>query len=486
MSEILMKARKYEKEVSKKGCFERPHFHVTPQIGWMNDPNGFSVFQGEYHLFYQYHPYSTQWGPMHWGHMKTKDFIRWEHLPCAIAPDMEYDAQGCFSGSAIEWEGEHVLVYTGVIDKVEGANHIIRQTQCVAIGNGIDYEKVDCNPVITTEMIPQGGSLEDFRDPKIYVQDDKIYMVVGNRAEDGSGQILLYHTTDLKDWEFVSVLDQSHNQIGRMWECPDYFQLDGKQVLIFSPQEIAANKEFHNGNCVAGFVGYFDETELKFVRETIQSLDDGLDFYAPQTLLAEDGRRIMIGWLQSWDNHFYPKEAEWSGIMSIPRELRIENGRIYQLPVRELSNYYTEEVSLSEVCISGTEQFEGIHGRHVDMSLEILGKDYDTFCVKVAVKGETYTSLIYDRRQGYVELDRTHSGLTRDIITTRRKKIKVREDKMKIRIILDHYSMEVFFEEGESAMSMLFFTPQDAEGIVFESDGNAVVNIHYHKIKVDA
>lgn len=114
VSEALAASREYEtqNEIDKN---ERPLFHVTPPVGWMNDPNGFSVYNGKVHLFYQYHPYSTEWGPMHWGHQVSVDLIRWEQLPVAIAPDTIYDAEGCFSGTAIEKDGEHVLIYTSVM-----------------------------------------------------------------------------------------------------------------------------------------------------------------------------------------------------------------------------------------------------------------------------------------------------------------------------------------------------------------------------------
>lgn len=140
----LTRARKYEQEKAEPQDAEnRPAFHVTPPVGWMNDPNGFSLYQGEYHLFYQYHPYSTQWGPMHWGHCKTKDFVKWEQLPCALAPDTDYDGQGCFSGSAVEHEGKHILMYTSVRElETEDGARVIRQTQSIAVGDGLNYTKI--------------------------------------------------------------------------------------------------------------------------------------------------------------------------------------------------------------------------------------------------------------------------------------------------------------------------------------------------------
>ena len=167
-SEALQRAREYEAEqMSLVPKEERAAFHVTASVGWLNDPNGFSVYRGEYHLFYQYHPYSSQWGPMHWGHVKTRDFVRWERLPAALAPDSEYDRDGCWSGSAAELpDGRQMLLYTG--RRVQDKDGKAYQAQCVAVGDGLDYEKYEGNPVLRGEMIStrefpvrrQGGEIK--------------------------------------------------------------------------------------------------------------------------------------------------------------------------------------------------------------------------------------------------------------------------------------------------------------------------------------
>ena len=193
-SEKLKKARVYEqKEALKVPEKQRPAFHLSVPTGWMNDPNGFSFYKGECHLFYQYNPYSVCWDAMHWGHAKTADFIRWEYLPAALAPDEAYDAAGVFSGGAVEAEGKHVLLYTGVseLENADGKKEI-RQVQCLAVGDGTDYEKIPENPVIDASLLPEGSSLEDFRDPKLWEEDGVYYAAAGSRAADGSGQILLF------------------------------------------------------------------------------------------------------------------------------------------------------------------------------------------------------------------------------------------------------------------------------------------------------
>ena len=184
-SEKLQKARDFEEQYSPYVPEEeRAMFHVTGGIGWINDPNGFSVYKGEYHLFFQYHPYKPIWGPMHWGHVKTRDFIRWERLPVALAPDMPYDKDGCFSGSAVELpDGRQLLMYTGVREeRQENGSLKPYQTQCLAVGDGVNYEKYEGNPVLTAKNLPKGGSDRDFRDPRIWRDPDGYYAVVGNRA----------------------------------------------------------------------------------------------------------------------------------------------------------------------------------------------------------------------------------------------------------------------------------------------------------------
>jgi len=222
-SKELQKALDYEaKYMSYIPEQERPAFHVTGGIGWINDPNGFSCYQGEYHLFYQYHPYDTNWGPMHWGHVKTKDFIRWERLPVAMAPDMEYDNYGCFSGSAVETpDGRHLLMYTGV-QKIlqEDGNYQEFQTQCIAIGDGVTYEKVSQNPVLTGADVPEGNSAKDFRDPKLWYDSEEkfYYSVVGNRTADGSGAVLLYRSECGINWQLVTTLDIPRRP--DLWKMP--------------------------------------------------------------------------------------------------------------------------------------------------------------------------------------------------------------------------------------------------------------------------
>lgn len=492
ISKELKAAREYQVKNMPDGQEgKRPLFHLSAPVGWINDPNGFSEYNGAYHLFYQYCPYQTTWGPMHWGHSKTHDLIRWEQCLPVLAPDQEYDAQGCFSGSAIEHEGKHILMYTGVLEQTkEDGSRRMRQTQCIAVGDGANYTKLKENPVITADMLPEGSSREDFRDPKIWKEDGKFYAVAGSRARDGSGQIPLFMSEDLKNWEFVTILDQCNNEYGRMWECPDFFSLDDKQVLITSPQDmIAQGLAFHNGNGTMYLLGSYDKEAAVFTREKAQAIDYGLDFYAPQTMQTKDGRRIMIGWMQSWDNQIVVPEGKWSGMMSIPRELSVRDGKLYQNPVRELENYHLNQIVRKKVSTSGFGhqpiELEGIHGRTIDLTVELdinSMQDCHEFIISLVAAGDLHTDLIYRPEENTLTFDRTFCGLRRDVISSRTMKINSCDGKVKLRIILDYYSLELFVNDGEQAMTSLYVAPPEAEHIFFTCDGDAKFDVTKYDI----
>lgn len=483
----LEKVQKIEKKKLLEIPMEsRPVYHMSSPVGWMNDPNGFSIFKKEYHLFFQYHPFSNVWGPMHWGHCKSTDFIRWEYLPAAMAPDENYDAGGCYSGSAVEKDGEHILVYTGVIDRyLEDGTKDYRQVQCMAKGDGLNYHKYKGNPVITGESLPAGSSTEDFRDPKVWKEEDGYYMVVGSRAADGCGQILLYRSNDLERWDYVTILDQSRGEYGRMWECPDFFPVEDKQILMVSPQDMRAKGyEFHNGNNSIFVYGHYDRKTHRFWREKVTSVDHGLDFYASQTLLTEDGRRILIGWMQSWDAHIMKDTFEWSGMMTVPRELTMRDGKLCQNPVRELLQYRRNKVEYLDEKIEGTETLEGIRGRVLDLQVEITGFDFEHFAIHFAHSREYDMLLQYNHQRKCLTIDRTCSGLVRDVICRRKMETEPRAGVLKLRLLLDKYSVEVFVNDGEKVMSSVFCTPMEADGILFETDGKARVNVIKYDISV--
>ena len=488
-SQTLREARKYEEATEKMiSAEQRPAFHLSTRVGWMNDPNGFCYYQGMYHMFYQYYPYATYWGPMHWGHAVSKDLLHWEYLPTALAPDSPYDRDGCFSGNALMLpDGRHLLMYTGVLrmQQPEGDSQEI-QTQCVAVGDGIDYEKYEGNPVLTEKDLPEGCSKFDFRDPKMWQKADGTYRCIcGNRPADGSGQILMFSSTDGFSWKYEKILAENKNRFGLMWECPDFFSLDGKQVLLVSPQDMLPQGfEYHNGNGTLCLIGSYDEETDTFTEEYDQSIDYGIDFYAPQTVLAPDGRRIMIGWMQNWDTcnlHRQTKEDLWFGQMSIPRELRVKNGRLYQTPIRELDELRRNKVRYEDVVFSGEIRLDGVKGRRVDMELELAPEEgqemYRKFAVRFAQNEQYRTAISFRPDESILKIDRKFSGSRRAIIHQRRCEVNAESGKIKLRLILDRFSAEVFVNDGENVMTATTYTEQAADEISFFVDGKIRMNV---------
>jgi beta-fructofuranosidase len=222
----------------------RHRYHAMPPSGWMNDPNGLCLFRGEYHLFYQHNPFAPRWGKMHWGHCVTKDFLRWEDRPVALAPDRRYESiLGCFSGSALAIGNEIRVLYTGV--------GLGGQLQCAARSrDGVDFVKDEANPVIGRALLPRGRSALRFRDPGLFVRAGVVYCLVGSSRSSTlgyarRGELLLYRSVDLAAWSYVgsaySCLDSP------MLECPALSSLSGRDLLVFSPTRLARRgDEFQN------------------------------------------------------------------------------------------------------------------------------------------------------------------------------------------------------------------------------------------------
>lgn len=486
INQKLLFARAYEKEAGAEiPTAFRPRFHLTPYVGWTNDPNGFSFYDGKFHLFYQSNPYDTVWNAMHWGHAVSDDLLHWEYLPCAMAPDEPYDSFGVFSGTALTLpDGKHFIMYTGV--RKEGGDLAEElQTQCIAVGDGRDYHKFSHNPVIDVSDLPEGMSRNDFRDPKIWQEEDGTFRcIVGTCRANRNGVILQYCSKDGFAWEFESILIENDGRFGRMWECPDFFTMDGKQVLICSPQDMLPEGfEYHNGNGTLCLIGHLDEAKKHFTYEHDQSVDYGIDFYAPQTTLTPDGRRIMIGWMQNWDtcDQQGAKERGWFGQMTLPREVTLENGRLYQRPVRELEQYRSNKVAYKNVQLDGNVALEGIKGRVVDMEITIRPKDreksFHKFTICFAQNEQFYTKVSFRPYESVLKLDRKHSGSRRAFIHQRRAQVNTYDGELKLRIILDRFSAEVFINDGEQVMTATMMTDLNADGISFIADGQVEMDI---------
>lgn len=313
-----------------------PVYHVAAPGGWINDPNGLVFYQGRYHVFYQHHPYSAQWGPMHWGHASSEDLVHWQDEPIALAPGNpgEDDEGGIWSGSSIEHDGTLFAFYTGN-RWVNGQDDTYGkfQTQMLATSNdGIHFEKHGA-------VIPTVKA--DARDPKVFEFDGRFYLTIGAEV-DGRGQVLLYSSDNLFDWHEEGTLYQDSDPNVFMIECPDFFQLGDKWVLLYGPMvrnPIRTGYHLRNGHNAGYVIGTWSPGG-EFVQETAyRPIDWGHHFYAPQTFKAPDGRRIMFGWMGEFAHALASQQDGWSGQISLPRELRLREdltlasdpaGEVYQ------------------------------------------------------------------------------------------------------------------------------------------------------------
>lgn len=457
----LIKAEKYIKENRNKvDETYRNKFHLMAPIGWMNDPNGFIYYKGQYHLFYQFYPYDSVWGPMHWGHSVSKDGVNWEELPTALAPDKDYDKGGCFSGTAYVENDILYLMYTGHV--VE--NDKVRQVQCLAkSSDGIHFEKLKENPVISEEHIEGICSISDFRDPKLLKHTDKYYSIVAANTEDKRGQLVIFESNDMINWSKGTVfLEGSKNQ-GIMWECPDIFELDKKDVIIMSPIQMKAQgNEYTNISSTIAMIGKIDWENLKFVVENEHEIDRGLDFYAPQSALNGENQRIITAWMQMWDrtNVTHELKHNWSGSMTLPREVNIVNNRLVQKPIRTVyDNFHIEKVELNS-----NEKLQVINEDIDYINLETSSKGFD---IRLAQDDHEFVSLVF--KEGLLVLSRANSG--HEIVGSEGKgynqrSLEITSDSIEIEAFIDTSSVEVFINK-ENTMSMTFYKEKDKRSLSF-------------------
>ena len=356
------------------------------------------------------------------------------------------------------------------------------QTQNLAFGDGVNYRKYEKNPVITAADLPEWGSRFDFRDPKIWRTDDDFMAIIANDTEGVGGRMLLFRSVDLTKWEYVGVAATNGGRLGQMWVCPDFFALDGRQVLLASAQDMLPRGfEYHNGNGTFYLLGRFDPDTGRFSEQSDQAVDYGIDFYAPQTLLTPDGRRVMIGWMQNWDTcNLHTPSTPWFGQMSLPRELSVKDGRLYQRPLRELQSLRGQAVEYRDVAVEdGEVALPGIEGRTVEMEIEIApdGALFNRFAVRFAKGDGRYTQVSFRPRESVVKVDRKFSGSRRAIIHQRRAKVRHDGGRLKLHLILDRFSVEAFIGEGEQVMSATLYTELSAQGISFYADGRAKFSV---------
>lgn len=420
----------------------KPKAHLTPEIGWINDPNGFIFFRGEYHLFYQFNPYESVWGAMHWGHAKSKDLVNWEHLPVALAPDKDYDKDGCFSGSAIVKDDVLWLMYTGHIVNEDGT---VSQVQNMAFStDGIHFEKIEQNPVATADGLPEEVIANDFRDPKIFEKDGHYYSVVATKHQDNVGCIVLLSSPNLTEWKFESIFLKGEANQGFVWECPDYFEVDGQEYLIISPMRYQKDgNDFININSNIFVTGHVDWDRKVFVADSFKEIDHGHDFYAAQTTESPEGERVMVAWMHTWGRPLVTNDLghKWYGQMTLPRLLKQgENGLRQVLPAGILNSF--DDIEIGQV-IQGPSKLS----LKLDDSLDLkLGTDQD------------YLQFGYDKDSQEVYIDRGHLDIQQtgeEEWSTIRRSVTVEAEELLI--MIDTNCVEIFVNNGQEVLTSTYY-----------------------------
>ena len=425
--------------------------HLMPPTGWLNDPNGLCQFKGVYHVFFQYSPDNPEGGKKCWGHYTSPDLLNWQYAGIALSPEEAFECHGVYSGSALIADGKMNLFYTGNV-KLEGDYNYItdgRQGNTVLVSSedGSAFEGKKC--LMTNEDYPDNLTCH-VRDPKVVtgksigIEDDNYYMFLGTRTKDDRGEVLVYKSSDLETWEQQNILKQE-NKFGYMWECPDAFILGEKKILSVSPQGVEASGIDYQNIYQSGYFeleGDFDgEYRLKNFREW----DRGFDFYAPQTFLDEQGRRILIGWIGMPDD---PGQSNptvkdgWQNALTVPREVFLKDEKVMQYPVEELSGLRKEEQTLEPGGTTGTMQYYDVEAT--------FQEDSDmTLVISEGIK------LYYSRSNRMFTL----SFLEKPDLGYGRKSRAVHLDECRtVRILADTTCLEIYLNGGEEVFTTRLYT----------------------------
>lgn len=466
----------------------RPQFHFSPEKMWMNDPNGLVFYEGEYHLFYQYYPDSTVWGPMHWGHAVSTDLVHWQHLPIALFPD---SLGLIFSGSAVvdhnnvsgfgkDGRPPLIAIFTQHDMAAEKAGKINYQVQSIAYSNdkGRTWTKFAENPIL-----PNPG-IRDFRDPKIVWDETSMQWVMALAVTD---HLELYGSRNLKEWTLLSSFGKDIGAHGGVWECPDLFpiKVEGtdtkKWVLLQSLNPGAPN----GGSGTQYFIGDFDGTHFTLDSafatylqiEKSMWFDYGRDNYAGVTwsdIPTADGRRLFLGWMSNWDYAQVVPTHPWRSAMTLPRVLTLrstESGlRLFANPVKELealrdSSFRMEHTEISErVDLTDRLGFKA-DALEIVIDWEIPDNAATNFGVELSNARGEYYRIGYDAAQGRYYSDRTHTGNISfenkfaDRVSTAPR--LTRGNNLLWRLYIDRASAELFADNGRVNITEIFFPTED-------------------------
>lgn len=472
----------------------RPQFHFSPETGWMNDPNGLVFYDGEYHLFYQFYPDSTVWGPMHWGHAISTDLLHWKHLPVALYPDsLGY----IFSGSAVADINNTsgfgtmekpplvaIFTYHDPVLEKEGSNIFQNQGIAFSTDKGRTWKKYSGNPVI------KNPGIRDFRDPKMFWNKEKsmweLIMAVKDRVH-------IYSSLNLKNWTFESEFGKDIGAHGGVWECPDLFPLkvEGsvkhKWVMLVSINPGGPN----GGSATQYFTGEFDghifipdDTKTKWI-------DWGRDNYAGVTwsdIPESDGRRLFIGWMSNWDYATSVPTGVWRSASTLPRELSLkyENGNylLTSKPIRESGDLRTkpDTASVEKLSFNGEHEIStGIPLMQSELLFSFSLSDKNTDTLGIILENDSNERFImgYAINKNKFYVDRRNAGNSSfskafpGVFTAPYSAEKT----LILHVFVDASSVEIFAGDGSLVMTNLTFPGEKYTRLkLFSKGGQGLLN----------
>lgn len=461
----------------------RQKYHFMPPAYWMNDPNGFVYFNGEYHLYYQHNPYSTVWANMHWGHATSDDLVNWQYHPIAIAPSESYDDNlkgGIWSGTSLVHNGRLFVLYTACVSNGD----VFEQKQCLAwSSDGYKFYKSVNNPVLSA---PSELDSADFRDPKIWEHDGKFYCIVASK-KNNEACLGIFVSSDLEQWEYKGIFLAGNGLLGEMWECPDFFEMNGKYILQICPINMGKEKSV----CL---IGDFDYNSLKFRYERLVESDAGFDFYAPETTLGPDGKRYMIGYQNSWfwmnwfSDYGLSQLENWCGCMGLPREVSLSpEKKLLFKPVRTVEKLHREKVVIGTITVRPGKPESIVIGDniHYEMDIRTVLHAAPSCALKIHLrkskKEDTVVEIDFAKDCISIDKGRSYQNLGALLCGTQNKRPNSSraerslyldgKTKLELKIFSDTSGLEIFVNNGEQVFTFNIFPEPESSGIEFESIG---------------
>ncbi len=429
-------------------------YHLMPPIGWLNDPNGLCEYNGTYHIFYQYCKDVNGKSEKCWGHYTTVDFKNYKLEPIFLYPDTIYDKDGVYSGCTFMEDGMHIF-YTGNVKQVGDYDYThsgrLSNTIHVYSKDGLTFDNKEV--VLDNKDYPNDLSCH-IRDPKVFKKDDKYYMVLGARDNNDTGCVLLYTSNDLIKWAYLNRIT-SKTKFGYMWECPDLITLDDDTFLITCPQGIERKDCLYQNDNQNGYFRIDGYNAYDY-----QTLDYGIDFYAPHSFMDQKGRRILIGWLGLPDSKYNNLSIEegWQNALSLPRELKNIDHKIYQYPIKEILDlmHNRSTINISNNVTLLNNKICQLHLNNLKdgfvLNLNNLTLKYENKLFSLIFNKDTTNR---DRRDVYIE---NISDLD---------------------IFMDTCVIEIYLNKGEKVLSSMYY--DDSINLRLSSDNN--LRLQYSEIK---